>query len=100
MGEDFSLDSSIEKSISNKICFEFFTYFIETIIREKEKAGSKEEIENDRIGKFHYSYVEKWNRFQKNNKEFEQWYKNWISAIAKFEEANLKLFKENNFLTV
>ena len=69
MGKDFSLDEFIDKSISNKICFEFFTCFIDWVLREKNMAGVPDEKKHDGIAKWHYSSVKKWNRFQKNNKK-------------------------------
>lgn len=99
-GTDFSLDIEIEKSLSNSVCFEFFTHFIDWIIREKGSAGTPEKIEKDRLGKWHYSFVKKWNDFQKNNKEFREWYNSWIREIKKFEEKNLKILSERNFIEV
>lgn len=99
-GTEFSLDVEIEKSLSNIVCFEFFTHFIDWVIREKGMAGTPEEIEKDQLGKWHYSFVEKWNNFQKNNKEFHEWYNSWIKEIKKFEERNLKLLTERNFTSV
>jgi len=98
-GAGFSLDSDIEKSIANRVCFEFFTYFIDWVIREKHMAGRIKDA-NDPIGKWHYSLVKKWNRFHENNREFRKWYQSWIEEIKKFEEKNLKLLKEKDFLTV
>ena len=68
-GVHFSLDLAIEKSIANKVCFEFFTFFIDWIIREKHMAGQIKDAD-DSIGKWHYSFVDKWNKFHKNNREF------------------------------
>lgn len=99
-GTNFSLDIEIEKSLSNIVCFEFFTHFIDWIIRERGNAGTQEEIEKDRLAKWHYSFVKKWNDFQKNNKEFRDWYDSWIKEIKKFEEKNLKVLFERNFIEI
>ena len=99
MGKDFVLDEVIEKTVSNKICFEFFTYFINWVIGEK-KRGDLDKIKNDGIGKWYYSTVEKWDSFQKSNKEFRDWYNAWIDEIRIFEERNTKILKERDFLEV
>lgn len=97
-GDKFSLDENVEQSLANIVCFEFFTYFIDWIIGEKSMARSP--VENDQIGKWHYSFVEKWNQFQKQNSDFRKWYNSWINEIKNFEEKNLRILKEENFLIV
>ena len=97
-GEMASLDNLVEKSISNKVSFEFFTYFIDWVIREKSIINKNEKL--DRLDKFHFSFVKKWNNFQNNNKEFREWYASWIKQLLKFEEKNIKIFSKTNFLDV
>lgn len=94
-----SLDLDIENSIANRICFEFFTYFIDWIIMEKNKLVQMKERDIP-IGKYFSLPVEKWNKFHKNNHKFRTWYNSWIEEIRKFEEKNLKLLKEKDFLKI
>lgn len=97
-GKKFSLDDLVEKAISNRVSFEFFIYLVDRVIREKEMAGNIEEL--DRIGKLHYSKVQKWNNFQNNNNEFREWYASWIKQLLKFEEKNIKIISKTNLLDV
>jgi len=98
-GKDFPLDLAIENSIANRVCFEFFTYFIDWIIMEKHSMERMEDP-NTPISKHYALLVKKWNRFHKNNREFRIWYHSWIEEIRKFEEKNLKLLKKNDFLKI
>ena len=92
-------DLEVEKAISNKVCFEFFTYFLDQVMRKKEFAEYGT-TENPDVRKHYQLSVEKWNKFQKNNRKFRNWYHGWLEEIKKFEEKNLKVIKEKDFLTV
>ncbi|MCH7647698.1 MAG: hypothetical protein IIA83_03735 [Thaumarchaeota archaeon] len=94
-----SLDLAIENSIANRICFEFFTYFIDWIIMDKNRLVQMKERDSP-ISEYFSLPVKKWNEFHKNNRKFRIWYYSWIEEIRKFEEKNLKLLKEKDFLKV
>ncbi len=88
-GSKFYLAEHAEKVISNKIAFEFFTYFIDEVIREK-KTNTE----------YSLSKVQKWNDFQKSNKRFKEWFDNWVEHLLKFEESNIKVLSGRPFLNV
>ena len=98
-GEKFSLDLSIENNIANRICFEFFTYFIDRINIEKYRL---KQIESDDtiISEYPSRVVKRWNMFHKKHRKFKNWYDMWIEVIRKFEENNLKILKERDFLAI
>ena len=95
-GKGFSLDFAVESSVSNIVCFEFSTYFAEGVRhRKKMSVDTTDSTENS-----NYTTVKKWNEFQKDNCEFRDWFNGWLDEIKKFEERNLKILKEKDFLTV
>jgi len=95
-GAGFSTDLAVEMAVSNIVCFEFFTYFIDGVNFRKRIAGAKTSSTEN----WGSVAVKKWNEFQKNNREFRLWYTAWIEQIKKFEEKNLKILQEKDFLTV
>ena len=98
-GEKFSLDLSIENNIANTMCFEFFTYFIDRINIEKYRL---KQIENNdtTISEYSSRVVKRWNIFHMKHRKFKNWYNMWIEVIRKFEENNLKILKEKDFLEI
>ena len=95
-GAGFSLDAAIEASISNVVCFEFFTYFAEGVRFRKRIAGDM-----DKQGKnWASATVDRWNDFLKNNRDLRIWYASWIEQIKNFEEQNLVTLKQTDFLAV
>ncbi len=88
-GTKFFLVEHAEQVICNKISFEFLTYFIDEVIREK-KTNTE----------YSLSKVQKWNDFQKSNKQFKEWFDKWVKLLLKFEERNVKVLKERLFLKV
>ncbi len=97
--KNFVLDEVIERSLSSRISFEFFTHFIDWVVRERKMAGDLDMIKND-VASIYSSKVKKWNRFQRTNKEFRDWYSAWIDEIRLFEEKNAKILKEKDFMKV
>ena len=95
-GTEYSLDFAIERAISNLVCFEFFTYFIDGVKTRKRIAGDATES----TGNWAYFAIKNWKEFLKNNREFRLWYTSWIEQITKFEEKNLEILKQRDFLTV
>ena len=96
---NFSLDLAIENSISNRVCFEFFTHFIDWIKRDRQRLEQMEKNDSP-ISEYFSRSVRNWKRFHKNNRKFRIWYYSWIEEIRKFEEKNLKLLKEKDFLEI
>jgi len=88
-GKEYSLEADFERIVYDTISFEFFIYFIDRMIDNKDKGNESS-----------LSKVQKWNEFQKNNKGFREWFDNWVKQLLEFEERNIKVLKERPFLKV
>jgi len=87
-GLNFSLDEIIEKSLTERITFEFFCYLLFEINNWKKYDNSfkqKNELEN-----FYGNRLEKWERFLKTTQEIKILFDSKIKEIKEFEKENLE----------
>jgi len=87
-GLNFSLDEIIEKSLTERITFEFFCYLLFEINDWKKYDNSfkqKNELEN-----FYGKQLEKWEKFLKTSQEIKILFDSKIKEIKEFEKENLE----------
>jgi len=87
-GSNFSLDEIIEKSLTERITFEFFCYLLFEVNNWKKYDSSfkqKNELEN-----FYGNLLEKWERFLKTTQEIKILFNSKIKEIKEFEKENIE----------
>jgi len=87
-GLNFSLDEIIEKSLTERITFEFFCYLLFEVNNWKKYDSSlkqKNELED-----FYGNRLEKWERFLKTAQEIKILFDSKIKEIKEFEKENLE----------
>jgi len=90
-----TFDERIEEAISEIISFNFMTNVIEDVKRSTSvNIPNNPDLLNDEIK----SHREKWCEFLQKHVPIKTWYQNWISEIIKFEEKNLEILKDPDFI--
>ena len=87
-GLNFSLDEIIEKSLTERITFEFFCYLLFEVNNWR-KYDSSSKQKNELIN-FYGNRLEEWEKFLKTTQEIKILFDSKIKEIKEFEKKNLE----------